>query len=463
MPPTPSPLNPLRGIGLKMLSVMVFTLMAISIKASAPHVPPGQAVFFRSFFAIPVILVWLALSGRLAHGLATRNPLGHFWRGLVGTGAMALGFTALGMLPLPEATALGYAAPLLTVIFAAMFLGEEVRVFRLAAVAIGLVGVMIVLAPRVTVVPGAGTALETVGAFAALMGAVFAAMAQVFVRRLVQSEPTSAIVFYFSVTGAALSLLVTLPFGWVVPSAREAALLVGAGLLGGMGQILLTESYRHAEASVIAPFEYVSMIFALLLGYFVFAEVPTATMLVGAALIVLAGLFIIWRERRLGLDLARAPARARAGQGAQGDDAPGLTLRDIRPERDKIRIDPRARLRQCSAMLVFKVFRRPEWEAFAADGSTVGAPVDRADGYIHLSTASQLPETLRRHFEGQKDLVLVAVEVARGGPWLKWEPSRGGALFPHLYRDLEAADVVWTRPLADDPTHRDLPMDPTCA
>lgn len=307
MPPIHPSLNPLRGIGLKILSVLIFTLMAICIKASAPHIPPGQAVFFRSLFAIPVILAWLSMSGRLPGDLATSNPLGHVWRGLAGTGAMALGFTALGLLPLPEVTALGYAAPLLTVIFAAMFLGEQVRVFRLAAVVFGLVGVMIVLAPRITVAPGAGTPAETVGAFAALMGAVLAAMAQVFVRKLVHSEPTAAIVFYFSVTGAALSLVVTLPFGWVVPGTGEAALLIGAGLLGGLGQILLTESYRHAETGVIAPFEYVSMIFALILGYFVFAEVPTPSMLVGATLIVLAGLFIIWRERRLGL--ARAQAR----------------------------------------------------------------------------------------------------------------------------------------------------------
>ena len=124
-------MNPLRGIGLKVLSVMIFTLMAVCIKASAPHVPSGQAVFFRSFFAIPVILAWLMRAQKLRSGLETRHPLGHFWRGLVGTSAMGLGFTALGLLPLPEATALGYAAPLLTVIFAAMFLGEQVRVFRL--------------------------------------------------------------------------------------------------------------------------------------------------------------------------------------------------------------------------------------------------------------------------------------------------------------------------------------------
>src|SRR5690606_33632469 len=118
-------MNPLRGIGLKIVSVMVFTLMALCIKATADQVPPGEAVFFRSFFAIPVILAWLAWNQQLRHGLDTSNPMGHLWRGLVGTTAMGLGFTALGLLPLPEATALGYAAPILTVIFAAMFLGEE--------------------------------------------------------------------------------------------------------------------------------------------------------------------------------------------------------------------------------------------------------------------------------------------------------------------------------------------------
>jgi drug/metabolite transporter (DMT)-like permease len=299
-------MNPLRGIGLKILSVIVFTAMAICIKASAPHVPAGERVFFRSAFAIPVILVWLAATHNLRHGLDTTHPLGHFWRGLVGTSAMGLGFTALGLLPLPEATALGYAAPLLTVIFAAMFLGEEVRIFRLTAVFFGLIGVVIVLLPRLTVTSlDAASPAATIGAMAALFGAVFAALAQVFVRKLIHTEATAAIVFYFSVTAAVLSLL-TLPFGWVVPTLREAVLLVGAGLLGGIGQILLTESYRHAETGVIAPFEYVSMLLALIFGYVIFEEVPTRSMVAGAGLIVAAGLFIIWRERQLGIKRAGA-------------------------------------------------------------------------------------------------------------------------------------------------------------
>ncbi len=298
-------MNPLRGITLKLASVAVFMTMASLIKAASHAVPPGEAVFFRSAFAIPVILIWLIATRALRAGLATSNPLGHFWRGLVGTAAMGFGFAGLGLLPLPEVTAIGYAAPLLTVVFAAMFLGEVVRAFRILAVALGMVGVLIVLSPRLTALSsGEIGSIETLGAIVVLVGAVFAALAQVFVRRLVVEEKTTAIVFYFSVNSALLSL-VTLPFGWVWPDPASAAMLVAAGLLGGIGQVLLTSSYRHADASVVAPFEYASMLLALAVGYAVFGEVPTLTMLGGASLVVVAGILIIWRESQLGLERNR--------------------------------------------------------------------------------------------------------------------------------------------------------------
>ncbi len=298
-------MRPLRGIAYKVVSVIVFITMASLIKATAPHVPSGEAVFFRSFFAMPVIVIWLTMRHELATGFRASNPMGHVWRGLVGTIAMGLGFAGLGYLPLPEVTAIGYAAPLLTVIFAAMFLGEEVRAFRITAVALGLIGVLIVVWPRLSITSGDHLSqAQAFGAILVLGGAVFAALAQVFVRKLVMTEKTPAIVFYFSLTATMLSLA-TLPFGWVIPSATEAALLVTAGLLGGVGQIFLTSSYREADASVVAPFDYASMIFALGIGYFVFAEVPTFTMLIGAAVVVLAGCMIIWRERQLGIERAK--------------------------------------------------------------------------------------------------------------------------------------------------------------
>jgi len=302
----PDRARPLTGIALKITSVTLFITMASLIKATSGHVPPGEAVFFRSFFAIPVILVWLMLRGDLRTGLRVRSPLSHFWRGFVGTAAMGLGFAALGLLPLPEVTALGYAAPLLVVVFAAMFLNEQVGLFRIGAVGLGLAGVLIVLAPRLTALSGPTVeTMQAVGAMLALTGAICAALAQIYVRKLVQTEETSAIVFYFSVTSTLLSLL-TIPFGWVMPSGPEFGLLILAGLLGGLGQIFLTSSYRFADASVVAPFDYASILLALGIGYFIFDEVPTRAMLTGASLVILAGIIIIWREHQLGIRRNRA-------------------------------------------------------------------------------------------------------------------------------------------------------------
>ena len=294
----------LTGILFKLASVLVFITMAALIKATADHVPAGQAVFFRSLFAIPVIFAWLAYTRHLKDGIRTTNVAGHFFRGFMGTCAMGLGFAGLGYLPLPEVTAIGYAAPLLVVILAAMFLGEQVRLFRYAMVALGLTGVLIVLAPRLTVTEAASTR-EAFGAMVVLMSAICAALAQVFVRKLTQTESTSSIVFWFSASSTLLSL-VTIPFGWVWPTPAETAILVTCGLLGGVGQLFLTASVRYGDASLIAPFEYASMIFSLAFGWLFFSEVPTLTMLAGAVLVVLAGVLIIWREQRLGLKRDRS-------------------------------------------------------------------------------------------------------------------------------------------------------------
>lgn len=98
-------------------------------------------------------------------------------------------------------------------------------------------------------------------------------------------------------------------------------------------------------------------------------------------------------------------------------------------------------------MLIYKIFRRPEWNALRDAGETPGAPIDLADGFIHFSTAAQVAETAAKHFAGESDLVLVALAADRLGPALKWEPSRGGALFPHLYRKMTLADVLWDKSL----------------
>ncbi|HPD94016.1 MAG TPA: DMT family transporter [Pararhodobacter sp.] len=296
-------MRPIRGILYKLIAVTAFIVMSSMVKAVSGTIPPGEAVFFRSAFALPVILGWLLYQGDLRTGLKTRRPISHFWRGFIGTCAMGKGFAALAFLPLPEVTAIGYAAPLLVVVFAAIFLGEEVRMFRFTAVLVGLAGVTIVLAPSLTI----GASLDhaqALGAMLALMGAVCAALAQVTVRRLIATEKTATIVFWFSVTATGLSLF-TIPYGWVLPSAPQLAILVLTGLVGGVGQIFLTSSYREADASLVAPFDYASILLALAIGYWVFDEVPSLTMLTGASIVVAAGILIIWRERQLGLERSR--------------------------------------------------------------------------------------------------------------------------------------------------------------
>lgn len=295
-------MNPTLGILLKLGAVTAFVVMQSLIKATEGRVPAGEVVFFRSFFAFPVILGWLAWRRELKVGLKTEKPMSHFWRGIVGTSAMGLGFAGLALLPLPEVTALSYAAPILVVIFAAMFLGEQVRFFRLFAVGMGMTGVLIVLGPQLTAVSeGHLGAQQALGAVLVLMSATFAALAQIFIRKMVATERAATVVFYFTVSSMLISFL-TIPFGWVVPAPRDAVLLILAGLLGGVGQGFLTSAYRFAHASVIAPFDYASMLLAIAIGFFIFAEVPTGATLIGAALIVAGGILIIWRERQLGLN-----------------------------------------------------------------------------------------------------------------------------------------------------------------
>lgn len=290
------------GILLKIGAVLSFTVMGALIKATDGRVPTGEVVFFRSVFALPIMIGWLAFVGQLGAGLRTSRPLGHLWRGAIGTTAMGLMFTALLLLPLPEVTALMYAMPLFVTILAAIMLGERIRLFRMSAVLIGLVGVIVVLYPRLGAFGTAGQG-EAIGAIVMLFSTIAAALAQVQVRRLVMTERPATVALYFSVSSSIYALL-TLPFGWVLPSGHDAVLLVICGLVGGIGQGMLSSSYRYAPASVVAPFDYISIFFATAIGMVFFDEVPTQTTLLGAAIVIAAGILIIWRERGLGKDRA---------------------------------------------------------------------------------------------------------------------------------------------------------------
>lgn len=299
--------NPIRGITLKLISVAFFLMMQTCIKAAGPDVSAGQITFFRSAFAIIPIVIYLAWLKSLASAFHTNNLVGHFKRGFLGILSMICGFYGLTLLPLPEFIAIGYASPLLAVVFAAFLLGEAVRIYRWSAVCVGMVGVIIILWPKMTLLQQGGLeAGEGIGAIAVLIAAALGGLAMVQVRQLVVSEKTATIVLYFSLTGTLLSLF-SLPFGWIWLDFKQTVLLIGCGIAGGVAQIFLTESYRNAEVSTIAPFEYSSIILGIAVSYVLFGDIPTSTMLIGTAIVVSAGIFIIFREHQLGL--ARKAAR----------------------------------------------------------------------------------------------------------------------------------------------------------
>lgn len=298
--------NPRLGIILKIGSVLGFTVMAACVKASAATMPIGQVCFFRAFFALLTLLAFLAWRGELPAAMLTANPWGHFWRGLLGLSAMLFNFLALAYLPLPDAIAIGYAMPLFLTVFAALLLGEVVRSFRWTAVLIGLGGVLIILWPRLAFLKGeAGLPGETFGAICALVGAVVVALGSVVVSRLIVAERTSTVVFYFSLI-CSVGFLLTAPFGWRMPDAGTLALMVASGIFGGVSQLLVTESYRYADTSAVAPFEYTSMLFGIVLGLVLFGDVPTVTMLAGSAIVIASGLIVLWREHDLAI--RRAPS-----------------------------------------------------------------------------------------------------------------------------------------------------------
>lgn len=322
--PAAPPQRPILGISLKILAALAFTAMSAMVKyatsgGTSTPVPLGELTFFRSFFALVPVLLWLAYARPLSAAFATKNLKGHIRRGLIGSIGMFLGFSALLHLPLPDATAFGYAAPLLSVVLAWLILKEVIRIYRWTAVIVGFIGVIIMLMPHLSMgakaAPGAWTGIGF-----ALAGAVCSAFAMIEVRRLTATEHTGAIVVYFSLTTTTLSLMTLVAglfkpeWAWVWPTGRDFALLAAIGFFGGVGQILMTHCYRFADASVIAPFDYTSMIWALLLSWLLFDQVPDRLVLIGATVVIASGIFVILRERSLGIERKRqrkvAPPRA---------------------------------------------------------------------------------------------------------------------------------------------------------
>lgn len=276
------------GIVLRIGSTLAFAAMGICIKALGDAVPLGQVVFFRSSVALLPLVLFLSWSGDFPRGLATRHPFGHVARTLLGACAMFTSFATIRLLPLAEATLLSYLAPVMVTLLGWTMLGERVTRQRMSGVALGLGGGVAFCVPAVSGTFSDGALL---GLVLGLLTAFLTAGALIQVRRLtLAGEKAGAIAFWFAVVSAVSGLL-TMPAGWVMPSPSQAAMLVGAGLSGGIAHIMMTLSFRHAEAGALAPFEYLSILWAALAGVIFFAEIPNWAFLVAAPLIV-AGSFV---------------------------------------------------------------------------------------------------------------------------------------------------------------------------
>ena len=291
--------RPMLGIAMKVGSVTAFVASSSFIKLGSA-VPLGEQLFIRSLGALSLIVLVLALRGELRQSIRTRRPFGHLWRGGLGILTLMLTMYGLAHLPLSEVITIGYGTPFFIVLFGAALLGEKVGPARWAAVVLGAAGVVVVMWPRLTLLstgaPGDGaTFLATV---AMACSCVTGACAMLALRRLGATERSATMTLYFFAFSAVVGLASIAFVDWMRPDARDFAALVAACIAGGCAQLLLAECYKHADLSTIAPLEYVSILFSMVLGIAVFNESLSLHFVVGVVLVVSSGLMVIFHENR---------------------------------------------------------------------------------------------------------------------------------------------------------------------
>ena len=283
--------RPLLALLMRLAGVCGFALMAALIKlASETGIQLAELIFWRQLVSLPILLGWAMLSGGIGQ-LATSRPKAHGVRALYGIAGMVLNFGGVILLPLAEATTLGFTAPMFAVLLSIVLLKESVGVWRWSAVAAGFVGIVIIAQP------GSGH-LPLFGATVALGGAFMIALIATQIRDLSRTETPLVIVFWFSMA----SVIVALPFMlWVHEplTGHQWLLLLGMGVAGTWGQVLVTMALRFGKVSSVIVMDYSSIIWATLFGWLLFSTLPALTTWIGAPLVVLAGLIISWREHVL--------------------------------------------------------------------------------------------------------------------------------------------------------------------
>ena len=281
--------NYLGGICM-ILSVLFFSLMDVLIKITHEY-DVGQVMFSRALFGL-IPIFFLIPKNKIRNFYKTKYKSLHWWRSAIGAVAMYAIFVGLRNLELAEVTSMAFSGPIWVVIFSILFLGEKVRMKRWIAVGLGFVGVLIISKPGFD-------NLNFYYIYPIIFTLGFAGVS-IFIRKLtLVGEPVYLIAFYFSICSAIFGLF-TLPFGgWIMPSSYDFGLLILIGLFGSIANLLLTKSYQLAEISLTKPLKYLSLVFAIIFGFYIFNEIPTIYTLSGAGLIVISSAIIFVREHQL--------------------------------------------------------------------------------------------------------------------------------------------------------------------
>ena len=267
------------------LSICAFSLMDIIVKWSTDY-PIGQVLFFRGFFGI-LFYFFIIPKNRLHDFYKTKRAGLHFVRCASGLIALVAIFIALRKLPLATVVSISFAAPIFTTIMSIFILNEKVGVFRWLAVLIGFIGIMVITEPGIT-----NLNIYYIFPIIFCLGLSYVAIT---IRQLSTTEPVWLISFYFSLSITVLSLF-TLPKGWVMPDLNDFFLLSLVGIFGGIANLWLSISYRYSEVSLVTPLKYLSLLFAIILGYFIWGEIPTFKTLLGSLLVIVSTLIIFRRE-----------------------------------------------------------------------------------------------------------------------------------------------------------------------
>jgi drug/metabolite transporter (DMT)-like permease len=282
-----APRTNLRGILAMLLAAALFGLMDTGLKLLSPHYPALQVAALRALSSLPLVVAFVAWRGAFGSLLRVRWPL-HLLRGALGIGMLSAFAFALRQLPLAEAYAIFFVAPLFITLLSGRLLGEQVGRARWIAIAVGLLGVLVVLRPT-------GTGMFSLAGLAVLFAAACYSVSAITVRIVGRSDSTESQVFWLMALVGVGATLLALP-QWTPVRAADGWVLAGVAVTGFLGQLAITEAFRHGEASAIAPFEYSALAWGLAVDWLVWHTLPDRWMLVGAAIIVASGLYLVRHE-----------------------------------------------------------------------------------------------------------------------------------------------------------------------